>query len=419
MSVEAEKSVLGCMMLDDAFCREAIDGLTEEMFSHPKARKIFAAAVTAYWQGKNVDGVTLVGLLPEEKDTLLRLADQVPTLRHGMEYIQIVRDDWQKRTIGEGLNRIAMEACSRTPEDSLEALKELIREQELLLRAKKESGISFSQALERFIEWMKSPKEAENVHCGIRCLDHAMGGFLPGSITVLCARAGGGKTDFAVNLAVRAAKQGARVQYFTMEMPAHQLMQRVASFLTQTDGIRIRDRLLSPEEIEELESLLRRFQEKARIHFVEEARISLSGIRRNMELYRPDVVFIDHIGLMERPAAKDSYRALGMVSNGLKQLALETKTPIVELCQLNRQIEDRKEKKPNLSDIRESGDIEQDADYVLAVQVEDISEKTLSGDAWADADVYLLKNRHGRPGKFQFRWQPQYHTFREVETKYG
>lgn len=211
MSVEAGKVCSG--MHDAGRCvlrNEAIDGLTEEMFSHPKARKIFAAAVTAYWQGKKVDGVTLIGLLPEEKDTLLKLADQVPTLRHGMEYIQIVRDDWQKRTIGEGLNRIAAEACSRAPEDSLESLKELIREQELLLRAKKESGLSFSQALERFIEWMKSPKGTENIRCGIRCLDRAMGGFLPGSVTALCARAGGGKTDFAVNLAVRAAKQGAQ-----------------------------------------------------------------------------------------------------------------------------------------------------------------------------------------------------------------
>lgn len=419
MSVEAEKSVLGCMMLDDEFCREAIDSLTEEMFTHPKGKKIFSAAVTAYWQGQKIDGVSLIGLLPEEKDTLLKLAEYVPTTRHGAEYIRIVRDDWQKHTISEAMNQLAMEAVYKTPEESLAAMGELAREQEILLRAKKESGISFTEAARKFIEWLRETGKTSSVPCGMRSLDASMGGFLPGSVTVLCARAGGGKTDFAINLALRAAKRGAKVQYFTMEMPASQLMQRVVSYITQIDGVKIRDKLLSPQEIDWIENVLKGFEESGKIHFVEEPHISLREVRRNMELFRPDIVFIDHIGLMERPKAKDSYRSLGLVSNGLKQLALEKKTPIVELCQLNRQIEGRKEKKPNLADIRESGDIEQDADSVLAVQVEDISDKTLSGDAWADAEIYLLKNRHGKPGKFLFRWQPQYHTFREVETRYG
>lgn len=419
MSVEAEMSVLGCMMLDDEFCREAIDSLTEEMFSHQKTRKIFAAAVTSYWQGQKIDGISLIGLLPEEKDTLLKLAEYVPTTRHGPEYIQIVRNDWQKHTISEAMNLIAMEAVYKTPEESLSAMKELEQEQEILLRAKKESGVSFTDAAKELIQWLRDARETKAVRCGMRTLDRAMGGFLPGSVAVLCARAGGGKTDFAINLAMRAAKRGVKVQYFTMEMPASQLMQRVASYITQIDGVKIRDKLLSPQEIDGIENILKGFEESGKIHFVEEPHISLKEVRRNMELFRPDIVFIDHIGLMERPKAKDTYRALGMVSNGLKQLALEKKTPIVELCQLNRQIEGRKDKKPTLADIRESGDIEQDADYVLAVQVEDISEKNLSGDAWADAEIYLLKNRHGRPGKFQFRWMPQYHTFREVETRYG
>ena len=331
MSVEAEKSVLGCMMLDDAFCKEAIDSLTEEMFSHPIGREIFAAAVTAYWQGKKIDGVSLIELLPDKKNILLNLAKYVPTLRHGMEYIQIVRNDWQKRTISEAMNLIAMESTYRAPEESLEAMKELLQEQEILLRAKKESGISFAEAAEEFIQWLRDAKKIKTVPCGMGDLDRAMGGFLPGSVAVLCARAGGGKTDFALNLAMRAAKRGAKVQYFTMEMPAMQLMQRAASYMTQIDGVKIRDKLLEPEEINRMESILKGFEESGKIHFVEEPHISLREVRRNVELYRPDIIFIDHIGLMERPKTKDSYRALGMVSNSLKQLALEKKAPIVDI----------------------------------------------------------------------------------------
>ena len=243
--------------------------------------------------------------------------------------------------------------------------------------------------------------------------------FMRSTVFALAARPGSGKTDFALNLALRMGKRGAKVLYFSMEMTNLQLMQRAASSLLRINGERIRDKDLTEEELRGMEKVLQNFANAGRISFVQEPRISVKRVRHFVDLWKPDVVFVDHLGLMARPAYKDAFKALGEVSNQLKQLALEKKIALVELVQMNRQIESRASKKPSLTDLRESGDIEQDCDYVGFLIPEDLKGKNLSGDAWADVELYLEKNRHGRPGIFQYRWQPQYHSFSEVETRYG
>ena len=122
---------------------------------------------------------------------------------------------------------------------------------------------------------------------------------------------------------------------------------------------------------------------------------------------------------MERPNIKDNFRALGMISNALKQLAIEKNIAVVPLVQLNRNIEGRKDREPQLSDIRETGDIEQDADCVLFTIPEDMTDKQLSGEAWVDMKVKVAKNRNGKPTVIEYRWKPQYHSLMEVETRYG
>ena len=252
----------------------------------------------------------------------------------------------------------------------------------------------------------------------VSSLDKATGGFLRSSVFALAARPGGGKTDFALNLALRMGKRGARVLYFSMEMNNKQLMQRVVSFLLRINGERVRDKDLTEEELKSAGMVLENFSRAGKISFVQEPRISVRRVRHFVDLWKPDVVFIDHIGLMDRPNIRDQYRAIGMVSNQLKQLALEKEIALVELVQMNRQIESRGSKKPSLSDLRESGDIEQDCDYVGFLIPEDLKGKNLAGEASAGVTLYLEKNRHGRPGMFEYRWQPQYHSFSEVETRY-
>ena len=420
MSVQAEMSVLGCMLLEEGAAREAVDKLAPEMFLNQTTRRIFSAATDRFWKSLPLDGVTMIQELPAEKETLLKLAQYVPTTRHIGEYIRIVWDDWRRQSIEAATGEIVSEAKNRTAEESVELLRELVKQQDLITRANTDSGQSFPEAVEQFLSWAKAKQDLATVKSGYRSLDFATGGFLRQSVTALCARSGGGKTDFALNLAIRMVRRGHKVQYFSMEMPTLQLMQRIASQIMRIDGTLIRDRALNEGEMIQMERLLRTFENGGRLRFVEEPHISIQRLRHNIDLFKPDAVFIDHIGLMERPNIKDSYRALGLISNGIKQLALEKNIAVIELAQMNRQIEGRKDKKPSLADIRESGDIEQDVDYAMFLQPEEeMSDRNLQGDAWGDTRLFLLKNRHGRPGTFQFHWQPQYHTFTEVETRYG
>lgn len=250
-------------------------------------------------------------------------------------------------------------------------------------------------------------------------MDSAMGGFMRGAVAVIAGRPGGGKTDFAINLAMRMGRRGATVLYFSMEMTNVQLMQRVASFLLGVDSTRVRDRELSPQERDTVKNLLDTFSKAGKLHFVQEPRVSVKRIRHYIELVHPDVVVIDHLGLMDRPRIENQYKALGMVSNSLKQLALDKNLCVMELVQMNRQIEGRQSKKPSLTDLRESGDIEQDADYVGFLLPQDLKDMDLTGDMAAECKLYLEKNRHGRPGVFEFAWQPQYHRFQEMERRYG
>lgn len=415
MSVEAEMSVIGCMILDLGCAKQAVDGLTSEMFYNAKTKRIFTAAQELYWENRPVDVVTLVDKLPDDKVDIVRLAEFVPSTANFPQYMRIVREDWRQRTILQAAEDVYTGALNRTAEESVELLRQIVEKQEAVAKAEQEEGKSFLDAAEELLKWLKDTSQSDTVKSGFYQLDSMTGGFLRKSVTALCARSGGGKTDYAVNLALGMMRKGYRILYFSMEMPAVQLMQRVASKLLRVDGARIRDRNLTAEELKMLESVLMMVEESGKLYFIEEPRVSLRTVRHYIDLHKPDAVVIDHIGLMERPAMRDQYKALGLVSNGLKQLALEKNIAVLELSQMNRQIESRSVKIPTLADIRESGDIEQDADYILFVQPEDLTEKVLSGNAWADVTLYLLKNRHGRPGKLEYHWQPQYHTFLEVD----
>lgn len=418
MSVEAEMSVIGCMMLDEGCAKEAIDKLAPEMFSKPTLKKIFETATDLFWAGDKVDSVTLITKLPTYSETLVRLAEYVPTWSHLNEYMKIVIDDWRRSTLETALAETMTENKYKSADETVDRLKEIIKQQDAIFKCEEDNGVNFREAAQQFMDWLHTNQEDVTIRTGYSRLDNAMGGFLKKSVCALCARAGHGKTDFALNLAVNIAKRGKKVQYFSMEMPTLQLMQRIASQFAHIDGTKIRDKNLTQEESETIEIVLDSFEKEGIFNFVDEAKLSVKQIRHYVDLFKPDIIFIDHIGLLERPNMKDSYRSLGMVSNEIKKLALEKNIAIVELSQMNRQIENRKEKIPNLADIRESGDIEQDSDYVMFVQSDDLENNQLSGEAWADTTIHLLKNRHGRPGKFQFHWQPQFHTFYEVEDRY-
>lgn len=417
MSWEAEMAVIGGAALDRQCAAVAADALAPEMFHDAQLARVFGKLLDMYWAGEPLDSVTLIKSLPEDGPAILQAARDVPKLEHYGEYVTIVQDEWQWGQVEDAFRSIDLSDASL--EDKVGRLRELIDEQERILGSRHEKGLaSFREAAQEFIAWLRTHEKADEIATGYSALDKAMGGFMRGTVAVLAGRPGGGKTDMAINLAMRMGRRGARVLYFSMEMTNVQLMQRVASSLVGIDSTKVRDKALTDAENAEVEKLLEAFAKADKIHFVQEPRVSVKRIRHYIELVHPDVVVIDHLGLMDRPRIENQNKALGMVSNSLKQLALDRNICVVELVQMNRQIEGRASKKPSLTDLRESGDIEQDADYVMFLLPEDLKDVELEGSASAMSTMYLEKNRHGRPGVFQFSWQPQFHRFSEIDRRY-
>lgn len=418
MSVEAEMSVLGCMMMDQECASIAVDALDEEMFSHEKTKRIFRIILDQYWKSLPIDGVTISGLLdPNERKDAIRLAEYVPTIRHFPDYLRIVKSDWQNREIQKWMGEFLLGIGGNSAQDNITALQEFVDAQKEISSAKE--AVTFSQTVQELTKWLRKGKEELTALSAYRGIDRATGGFLKKSYTALCSRPGGGKTDFAINLLMRMMKRGYKILYFSLEMSRLELMQRIASSITKIDGVKIRDKDLSEEEMSTVSALMESLDQNNRVRFLDDARLTVKDIRHYINVNKPDVVFIDHMGLIQREDTQNAYRALGKISNELKRIAKEADISLINLVQLNREIESRKGKEPQLSDIRESGDIEQDSDYVMFIQPEeDMSETSISGDGWVEAKLYLKKNRHGKTGIFSFHWRPQYHTYTEEETRY-
>lgn len=415
--IYTEQCVLGGAIIEPACAQIAVDALSAEMFSEGLDRDVFSVMTDLYWSGRPIDPVTLVQKLPDYKVGITQLAQLVPSLAHYEEYVRILQKQWLDLEINRELSK--MSVSGESADELIPRMQELIAKHQSLVQALNDKDLAtFAEAVQEFLEWLNE-REEEPPRSGFPELDRATGGFLPGSVFVIAARPGGGKTDYALNLALRLGKQKSKVLYFSMEMTNIQIMQRVASNLLKISGERVRDRTLTEEERGDVERTMEAFSRRNLIDFVQLPHVGIKHVRHYVDLEKPDVVIVDHIGLMQRPNIKDQYRALGMISNHLKQLALEKGISIIELVQMNRQIENRGNKIPTLADLRESGDIEQDADFVGFLTHEDSQQPLRGADESMEVILHLQKNRHGKQGRFRYRWQPQYHGFSEVETRYG
>ena len=190
-------------------------------------------------------------------------------------------------------------------------------------------------------------------------------------------------------------------------------MTRVAAQLTGLHSARIRDKRLTDEERALVARAIGLLQGREAVR-VAEAPPSLDDLRRHIRECRPAVIFLDHLALMKMPRRGSRYEEVAETTRALKALALETGVAVVELVQMNRQVELRPDKRPQLSDLKESGTIEEDADYVLFLQAEGANRFLTGGDS-RPVRATLAKNRHGATGTLRFAWRPQYSRFAELK----
>ncbi len=426
-SVEAEISVLGAMLQDSAAVLRAIERLKPEDFYQAPHREIYSAMLEMNGKGMQPDLITVREELARRGTLdgsggiayLARLVDEVPTTANVDAYITIVlekstlrhliaacdgilRDCYsQQNPVAETLERAEKAifdiAMKRTDGDTLKPLKEVL--------------VGTVSEIE---ELSRNPGEISGVPTGFLDLDSMLTGMHPGEFIVLGARPSMGKTSFAMNIAAHAClNRGMTVAVFTLEMPREQIAMRMLCSDARVDMQRVRKGTLTDADWGRLAKSLTPMA-NAPMFIDDTAGLTptqlRSRCRRLMMDRKLDLVVVDYLGLMQSDRRVESRQLeVSDISRQMKAIALELKIPMLVCAQLSRANKDRTDKRPQLTDLRDSGSIEQDADVVMFLHREEYYDRETPDKNIGE--VIISKQRSGPLGTVKLAWLSEYTTF--------
>jgi len=431
-SVEAEQSVLGGLLLDAAAWDNVADVLRSTDFYRPDHRVIFEAIGALSSQNQPCDAVTVsehlerAGKLVDAGGLayLGGLARDTPTAANVRAYAEIVRERSLLRQLLKAGTDIAASVFNNEGETARELVDmaegKVFEIAEQGLRGGMEGAVSIQTLMPALIdqidEWHSNPDKLRGLPTGFDEFDRKTGGLRPGDLVIVAGRPSMGKTTFAVNMAEHAAlKSGvkASVAIFSMEMPSEQLMTRMLASIGRVHLGHIRSGQISDEDWPRITGAAGQLSE-SRIFIDETPGLSPTELRararRVSREHGLDLIVIDYLQLMQVPGNNENRATeIAEISRGLKALAKELRVPVIALSQLNRGVEQRTDKKPVMSDLRESGAIEQDADMILLIYREEVYDKNTNKRGMAEID--LAKHRNGETGTFVLTFQGQYSRF--------
>ena len=385
-SADAEKAVLGAVLKEPEQLVNVEGFLEPQHFFIDTHRKIYEGMLELSKVGESVDFVTLTDKLLHlgseyqqiSAAYLIDLAQNCPVSENVEYYMRIVRTSYYKRKIILSCQSVISEATNY--EGNIESFVESIEKEFLSISSEYDTKgiVSAGQVLESTIEDIQRRIETDGqttgVPTGFNDLDRLTGGMQPSDLVILAARPGMGKTALVLNLSVNAAFAGKSVAIFTLEMSKEQLMSRVLASIGRVDASRLRKGDLNDEEQDRLMEGARRIYEASdRIGIDETPGVSLMELRSRCRRYQKerglDLIVVDYLQLMRHSSGKNESREreISEISMGLKNLAKELSVPVIALAQLNRGPDSRPDKRPKISDLRESGSMEQDADLILFV----------------------------------------------------
>lgn len=429
-SVEAEQSVIGSMIIDREAIVVAAGILHEEDFYGKQYGTVFKAMVELNDEGKPVDLVTLQDRLkekgvPPEISSLEFVRDliaAVPTSANIKYYANIVAEKATLRKLIR-LNEEIANICY-TGQESLEYILEETEKKtfELVQKRNGSDYVPIREIVMEAIDRIESASRTKGVVTGIPTgfidLDYRLAGMQPSDLILIAARPSMGKTSFVLNIAQYVAfKQHQTVAVFSLEMSKEQLVNRLFSLESKVDSQHIRTGNLSDLEWEKLiESA--GIIGKSNLIIDDTPGISVSELRSKCRKYKLEhdlkVVIIDYLQLMAGSGRTDSrQQEISDISRSLKALARELEVPVVALSQLSRAVEQRPDHRPMLSDLRESGAIEQDADVVMFIYRDDYYNKDT--DIKGIAEVIIAKQRNGPIGTVNLAWLPDYTKFANIQ----
>jgi len=434
-NIDAEQAALAAIILDREVAEEAAVALTPGDFFQPAHRIIFTAIQELVEQRTPVDQLTLadkldaMGKLKDMggKEYILTLADKSFALANWASHVDIIKNDSLLRDLIKAA--IQIKALSESSTDDADAV---VEEAEKMLFDATEKRISstFRPLKDLVVETMDVLDEmAANkgkifgVPSGFKDLDKMLGGFRGGDLIVLAARTSVGKTALALNMAVNAAKAGASIAFFSLEMPWLQVVQRLLSAEANIESSKMRRGFLEQSDFQALVNAQNSLG-NLDFHIDDSPTMTVMELRakarRLMRTVKGEqgLIVVDYLQLMQ-PAKtfrqKDRYLEVGEVSRGLKVLAKELGVPVLALSQLSREIEKRGGNRPLLSDLRESGSIEQDADVVLFLDRSKSQEEAMEKDRpeLGTAKIIVGKNRNGPLGTAEVVFSAETTSFRD------
>lgn len=426
MGVEAEQSVIGCVLMDGRLIKEV--SLLPEQFIAVPHQIIFRAMLSMDSKGTAIDIVTVTTELIDQIDSvggatyLTNLAASVPTTRNLSDYVKSVRDAWklrQARVVAEGLSVLASQSNDTSViSDAIQKLSSL------------EQAGSFGAVNKRDVLYQLADKLHQDPERGItfgyKDLNAVTNGFKRngGDLIIIAARPSVGKTAFALNVARHASSAGAVVPIFSLEMDAQSLLMRMACELANIESFKMRDpkRFLAQDEQSRFMEAIS-FIDQLQIEIFDQPNCTIPDMItecRRLRRENPDkpmVVMLDYLQLLQwhRKAANRQEEVSGM-SRELKIMARELQADVVALSQLSRAVEQRQDKRPMLSDLRESGSIEQDADKVMFLYRDDYYDKETENKNIVE--VIIAKHRNGPTGTVELAFLKEYSKFLNLDNRY-
>ncbi len=439
-SREAEEAVIGSILIDPSVVNDVMELIRSEDFYDPRNRLIFSAMEELFDEGEPIDVISVSERLKRMKKldeiggemTVIKLADIVPTSAHALHYAKIVKDKSILRSLISAASRIVEMAGGEEGD-----VDEILDDAERLIFEIAESKASktYTHIKEMmhdvFEELEKIQERAEimdvsgvlitGIPTGFTELDKQTTGFHKSDLVIVAARPSVGKTAFALSLARNMAiKYSIPVGIFSLEMSGEQLAQRLLAMEARVDLRKIRSGMFSADEWERLTVATERLYKSSIIVDDEpslDPRSLRAKARRMKKEYGIEVIFVDYLQLMHlRRSRENRQQEISEISRSLKILARELEVVIVALSQLSRAVEQREDKRPRLSDLRESGAIEQDADTVLFIYREEYYKKTERLHQPHEAQIIIGKQRNGPIGTVDLIFDPSVVAFYDMDV---
>ena len=423
-SREAEESVIGAVLLSEDAVNEVMDQVHPEDFYVPAHQAIFEAMRELFDSSEPIDAVTVSEALRRRGELekvggvqyLTRLVDIVPSTSNVTYYAGIVDEHAKRRELiraGASVTDIAFDIDE-------EIAHVLDRAEQVVLgvaekrasQALLEVGPMFNDVLEQIEMLEQQGSDLTGLATGFVDLDKRLAGMQNANLLVIAGRPAMGKSSLTLNIATNAAAAGEVVAIFSLEMSKEELVQRILSSVGKVDSMKLRTGQLGPLWQRVVDAAGRMY--KAPIYIDDSPVVTVTDIRAKCRRLKRkkglSLVVVDYLQLMEATGTENRQQEIAQISRNLKSLARELDVPILAVSQLNRSLESREDKRPRLSDLRESGSIEQDADVVMFIyrheyyHPEDQEKKGI-------AEVIVAKHRAGSTGPVEMTFQPEFTRF--------